>query len=591
MVFYFKVRPDAGDLTIYMGLDKFENEQLIKYGFPEDIWFHVDKLSSAHVYLRLRKGQGIDDVTPEMLEDCAQLVKANSIMGNKLNNIDVVYTPWANLRKAASMDVGQIGFHNPKAVRSVRVEKRLNEVVNRLNKTKVEKTPDLQAEKEARDAEDRAARKAVLREQARREQEEKALKMRQAELRSYKGIMRVWARRESLGGMVLAASCCVLALNLSAQRRALGEAQRALAEALVVSHVQADLLEAERRSAEATRRAEAEIRGELRRLRAEMRREAGKAGWGLAERIRALAGKEEGEGEAGEQGEGERAGGGEDGEERIEEGEKGDRMVSEAANKGQQQAQQTEEGSSGREGEGGIAGSEPSAAQPLACQWSLLSFNGRLPPLLHARMLQLLPAPLSSQPHCPLQHSLWHASGRYFHSMGVFPLCSMDACFNYSRCPADQSSHEPLVYSYWPGQHYFKKFNESRWHTDDPAKACFFFVHMARGQPNEFADLENWGENGANHVLISAPEFKALHNGKDVVVLTRCGGSTNARILAEEPSLKPECDEDAKLYTQYDFADVMNTTFTLAPAGRQGSTYRFLEALTVGAIPVVVTDN
>ncbi|CAI5967794.1 unnamed protein product [Closterium sp. NIES-64] len=189
MVFYFKVRPEAGDFTIYMGLDKFENEQLIKYGFPEDIWFHVDKLSSAHVYLRLRKGQGIDDVTPEMLEDCAQLVKANSIMGNKLNNIDVVYTPWANLRKAASMDVGQIGFHNPKAVRSVRVEKRLNEVVNRLNKTKVEKTPDLQAEKEAREAEDRAARKAVLREQARREQEEKALKQRQAELRSYKGIM------------------------------------------------------------------------------------------------------------------------------------------------------------------------------------------------------------------------------------------------------------------------------------------------------------------------------------------------------------------------------------------------------------------
>ncbi|CAI7851133.1 unnamed protein product, partial [Closterium sp. NIES-54] len=35
----------------------------------------------------------------------------------------------------------------------------------------------------------------------------------------------------------------------------------------------------------------------------------------------------------------------------------------------------------------------------------------------------------------------------------------------------------------------------------------------------------------------------------------------------------------------------MNTTFTLAPAGRQGSTYRFLEALTVGAIPVVVADN
>lgn len=190
MVLYFKVRPEAGDLTIYMGLDKFENEQLIKFGFPEDIWFHVDKLSSAHVYLRLRKHQGIDDVTQEMLEDCAQLVKANSIQGNKLNNIDVVYTPWSNLRKASSMDVGQIGFHNPKLVRSVRVEKKLNDVVNRLNKTKVERTADLQSEREARDAEDRAERKAYLREKTRQELEAKAQKAKVDEMRSYKGIMK-----------------------------------------------------------------------------------------------------------------------------------------------------------------------------------------------------------------------------------------------------------------------------------------------------------------------------------------------------------------------------------------------------------------
>jgi hypothetical protein len=38
------------------------------------------------------------------------------IAGNKLNNVDVVYTPWYNLRKTASMDVGQVGFHNPKLV-------------------------------------------------------------------------------------------------------------------------------------------------------------------------------------------------------------------------------------------------------------------------------------------------------------------------------------------------------------------------------------------------------------------------------------------------------------------------------------------
>ena len=36
-----------------MGRDKFENEELIKHMWPEDVWFHVDDLSSAHVYLRL----------------------------------------------------------------------------------------------------------------------------------------------------------------------------------------------------------------------------------------------------------------------------------------------------------------------------------------------------------------------------------------------------------------------------------------------------------------------------------------------------------------------------------------------------------
>ncbi|KAL9400218.1 hypothetical protein Peur_009179 [Populus x canadensis] len=189
MVFYFKARPDAGDYTIFMGLDKHENEELIKYGFPEDIWFHVDKMSSAHVYLRLHKGQTIDGISEGVLEDCVQLVKANSIQGNKVNNIDVVYTPWANLKKTASMDVGQVGFHNSKMVRTVRVEKRINEIVNRLNKTKVERKPDLKAEREAVNAAERAERKLHLRDKKRREEMERLEKERQAEMRSYKGLM------------------------------------------------------------------------------------------------------------------------------------------------------------------------------------------------------------------------------------------------------------------------------------------------------------------------------------------------------------------------------------------------------------------
>jgi hypothetical protein len=82
MVFYFKSR--CGEYTIYMGKDKFENEDLIKYGLPEDVWFHVDDLSSAHVYLRMKPEMTLDDISEDLLLDCASLVKANSIVGCKV---------------------------------------------------------------------------------------------------------------------------------------------------------------------------------------------------------------------------------------------------------------------------------------------------------------------------------------------------------------------------------------------------------------------------------------------------------------------------------------------------------------------------
>jgi hypothetical protein len=137
MVFYFTCSDPR--YTIYMGRDKFENESLIAYGWPEDLWFHVDKLSSAHVYLRLPPEIDFESVPMELVHECAQLCKLNSIEGCKLNNVPIVYTPWANLKKTGEMKTGQVGFHNRAAVRSVTIERRVNEIVNRLNKTKVEK--------------------------------------------------------------------------------------------------------------------------------------------------------------------------------------------------------------------------------------------------------------------------------------------------------------------------------------------------------------------------------------------------------------------------------------------------------------------
>jgi len=110
--------------------------------------FHVDKLSSAHVYVRLPEGITWDAMPAALVEDCAQLVKENSIEGAgrltgavrlgplhppltlvattpcdvpragcKKASVQVCYTPWSNLKKTGDMDVGQVGFHNPKLVR------------------------------------------------------------------------------------------------------------------------------------------------------------------------------------------------------------------------------------------------------------------------------------------------------------------------------------------------------------------------------------------------------------------------------------------------------------------------------------------
>lgn len=189
MVLYFKSNVVSPPYIIFMGADKHENEELIKWGFPEDVWFHVDKLSSAHVYLRLPKGETLDDIPSAVLTDCAQLVKANSIQGNKINNIAVVYTLWSNLKKTADMEVGQVGFHINKEVRTIKVEKRINEIVNRLNKTKEERFPNLRDEREERDRQEREDGKQKLREQKQREKEEEKKRKEEAALRSYDTLM------------------------------------------------------------------------------------------------------------------------------------------------------------------------------------------------------------------------------------------------------------------------------------------------------------------------------------------------------------------------------------------------------------------
>jgi hypothetical protein len=73
-------------------------------------------LENSTTFVNVLQGQSLDDVAAIVIEEAAQLVKANSIQGNKMNDIDVVYTMWANLKKTDGMEVGQVGFYKEKEV-------------------------------------------------------------------------------------------------------------------------------------------------------------------------------------------------------------------------------------------------------------------------------------------------------------------------------------------------------------------------------------------------------------------------------------------------------------------------------------------
>lgn len=167
---------------IFAGDDKHENELLIKYGWPEDVWFHVDDFSSPHVYTRpllpLISGAGsvIDQLPQDVIEDCCQIVKGGSIEGNKQDKVRIVYTPWSNLHKDHhSMDVGTIGFKNTKLVKRVPGVTKNPQLLKQLEKSKEQRRCDFEKERLQRDREDERKEKAFRKEAAvEREKAEKA---------------------------------------------------------------------------------------------------------------------------------------------------------------------------------------------------------------------------------------------------------------------------------------------------------------------------------------------------------------------------------------------------------------------------------
>lgn len=141
-MYFYVSEPESGMAhQVVVGKDKFENDMLIKYGYRElnYMWFHADKYSSGHVYLKMHPDEkDLADVPQEVINDCLQLCKSESIQGNKLPQCTILYTPWHNLRKNRYMKPGEVSFKSLKYCKRKECFARDNKILNRLSKTRVE---------------------------------------------------------------------------------------------------------------------------------------------------------------------------------------------------------------------------------------------------------------------------------------------------------------------------------------------------------------------------------------------------------------------------------------------------------------------
>lgn len=78
-----------------------------------------------------------------------------------------------------------------------------------------------------------------------------------------------------------------------------------------------------------------------------------------------------------------------------------------------------------------------------------------------------------------------------------------------------------------------------------------------------------------------------LHNGRDIILLTTCKHGFNWQDVKDE-----RCDADNAAYDKYDYTELLDRSlFCLVPRGRRLATYRFLEALKSGCVPVLLSNG
>lgn len=78
-----------------------------------------------------------------------------------------------------------------------------------------------------------------------------------------------------------------------------------------------------------------------------------------------------------------------------------------------------------------------------------------------------------------------------------------------------------------------------------------------------------------------------LHNDRDVVLVTTCRHGKTWKERKDQ-----RCDEDNAEFDRYDYDLLLqNSTFCLVPRGRRLGSFRFLEALQAGCVPVLLSNG
>lgn len=97
------------EYQILIGKNKYENEEIIKSSYLNDIWFHLDDYTSSHIILK----SGDDNIPKKYL---IKIAKMFSLYKKNLpKNYKVIYTNIKNIK--LTNNIGTVIPHNTKIIK------------------------------------------------------------------------------------------------------------------------------------------------------------------------------------------------------------------------------------------------------------------------------------------------------------------------------------------------------------------------------------------------------------------------------------------------------------------------------------------